>query len=173
MTSWPHWLILGPGGSADMPAVPAAVIAQVRAYTEGNMDGRVTILRGKPGVLDQSTGRIGGMSNAVQVYGDPVPDGTIGTVGAKARVHLVSGQGSVSLGPGTINMRQTTISIPWAAPEPQRDDLVIIRSAGADQSTNGAALRVVEVSGGGLFGDARRLSCTLWGKSSNWDGDGS
>jgi hypothetical protein len=156
-----------------MPAVPAAVIMQVRAYTEGNMDGRVTILRGKPGVLDQNTGRIGGMSNAVQVYGDPVPDGTIGILGAKARVHSVSGQGSLSMGPGQIDIKTVTVSIPWAAPEPQRDDLVVIRSGGVDQTLKDAALRVVEVAGGGLFGDARRLSCTLWGKSSNWDGDGS
>jgi len=156
-----------------VPTVPAAVLNQVRSYTEGNMDGLVTILRGKPGTLDKTTGRITGMSGSVQVYGDPVPDGTIGTIGAKARVHLVSGEGSVSLGPGTINMRQTVVSIPWNAPDTQRDDLVIIRSGGADQSLNGAALRVVEVSGGGLFGEARRLSCTLWGKSANWDGDGS
>lgn len=156
-----------------MPIVSPAVIAQVRAYAEGNMDGLVTILRGKPGTLDQATGRISGMTDAQQIYGDPVPTGTIGTKGAKARVHLVSGQGSLSLGPGNINLRQTTVSIPWEAPEPQRDDLVLIRSAGQDKTLTGAALRVVEVAGGGLFGDARRLSCTLWGKSANWDGDGS
>ena len=41
---------------------------------------------------------------------------------------------------------------------------------GQDGELTGAALRVVEVSGGGLFGECRALSCTLWGKSSAWDG---
>lgn len=143
-----------------MPLVSQAQIDRVRRYTEGNMDGLVTILRGGKGVLDKTTGKISGLSNAVQIY-----DG-------KARVHLVSGQGSLQLGPGTINLRQTTVSIPWDAPIPQRDDIVQIRDAGQDDTMTGAALRVVEVAGGGLFGDARRLSCTLWGKSSQWDGNG-
>lgn len=156
-----------------MPVVSDAAIQRVRAYTESNMDGLVTILRGKAGVLNQSTGRVSGASTATQIYGDPAPAGTIGAKGAKARVHSVSGQGSLSLGPGQINLRQTTVSIPWGAMTPQRDDIVLIRSAGQDTTLVGAALRVVEVSGGGLFGDAQRLSCTLWGKSAYWDGDGS
>jgi hypothetical protein len=156
-----------------MPLIPPDVIAQVREYAESNMDALVTVLRGKPGVLDKTTGRVGGMSAATQVYGDPVPAGQIGTKGARARIHLVSGQGSLALGPGQVNLRQATVSIPWAAPVPQRDDLVLIRSAGQDSSLAGAALRVVEVTGGGAFGEARRLSCTLWGQSSAWDGDGS
>jgi hypothetical protein len=155
-----------------MPAVPAAVIAAVRNYAEGNMDGLVTILRGGAGVLDQATGKVSGLSGAVQIYGDPVPDGTIGTIGAKARVHLVTGQGSLSLGPGEINIRQTTVSIPWDGAIPQRDDIVLIRDAGQDDTLTGASLRVVEVAGGGFFGDARRLSCTTWGYSAQWDGDG-
>lgn len=137
------------------------------------MDGLVTILRGGPGVLDQNTGRVSGMSNAVQIYGDPVATGVIGTIGAKARVHTVTGQGSLSLGPGQIDIRQTTVSIPWDAVAAQRDDIVLVRSAGQDDEMVGAALRIVEVAGGTLFGDARRLSCTLWGRSAYWDGDGS
>lgn len=155
-----------------MALVSSGAIAAVRRYAEGNMDALVTILRGGPGALDPATGRISGMSDPVQIYGDPVPAGTIGTVGAKARVHTVSGSGSLSLGPGQVNIKQTTVSVPWSATPPQRDDVVLIRDAGQDDSMTGAALRVVEVAGGGLFGDARRLSCTLWGFSSQWDGDG-
>lgn len=143
-----------------MPLVSQTAIDAVRRYTEGNMDGSVTVLRGARGELDKTTGRVSGM-----VGGTPVYDG-------KARVHLVTGQGSLSLGPGQVNIRQTTVSIPWGAPVPQRDDLVLIRDAGQDDTLTGAALRVVEVSGGGLFGDARRMSCTLWGKSAQWDGTG-
>lgn len=155
-----------------MPSVVSeAAKARVRAYTERNMDGLVTILRGGKGALNRDTGEVSGMTGVVQIYGDKPPiTGQIGTKGAKARIHPVTGQGSISLGPGQINLRQTTISIPWSAPVPQRDDIVLVRNGGADQTLNGTALRVVEVSGGGLFGDARRLSCTLWGKSSMWDG---
>jgi hypothetical protein len=155
-----------------MPTVDPAVIAAVRTYTESNMDGLVTILRGGVGVLDPVTGSMGGLSNAKQIYGDPVPDGVIGTIGAKARVHPVTGQGSLSLGPGQINVRETTVSIPWSAQVPQRDDIVLIRDAGQDDTLTGASLRVVEVAGGGYFGDARRLSCTTWGYSAQWDGNG-
>lgn len=137
------------------------------------MDGLVTILRGGAGVLDKATGKVTGTSNAVQIYGDPVSPGVIGTIGRKARIHTVTGQGSLSLGPGQVNIRQTTVSIPWDAPPVYRDDIVLVRSAGQDAQLTGAALRVVEVAGGGLLGDARRLSCTLWGRSAYWDGDGS
>lgn len=155
-----------------MAAVSATAIAKVRARTESNMDALVTVLRGKTGVLDQATGRVSGMGNAAQIYGDPVTAGTIGTIGAKARLHTVTGEGSLSVGPGQIDLRQTTVSIPWSAAPVQRDDLVLIRFAGQDTTLNGTALRVVEVAGGSLFGDARRMSCTMWGKSSYWDGLG-
>lgn len=153
-----------------MPLVPQAAIDMVRAYTEGNMDGLVTVLRGGPGVLNKTTGVVGGVADAVQIYGDPVTAGQIGTIGAKARVHPVSGQGTIALGPGQIDQRQTVVSIPWLAPMPQRDDIVLIRSGGQDNTLVGTALRVTEVDGGGLFGDARRMSCTMFGKSSYWDG---
>jgi hypothetical protein len=93
--------------------------------------------------------------------------------GAKARVHTVTGQGSISNGAGDIDVRQVQVSIPWAAQPPHRDDLVLVRSGGQDASLVGSVLRVVEVEGGGAFGDARRLSCTLWGRSEYWSGAGS
>jgi hypothetical protein len=156
-----------------MPSIPADVITKVRQYAESNMDALVTIVRGRQAEMDETTLMVGGTTSAVQVYGEPVPDGQVGTRGAKARIHSVSGQGSISLGPGQINLRTATVSIPWGATPPQRDDIILVRDAGQDQALVGAALRIVEVSGGTAFGDARRLQCTLWGKSSTWDGDGS
>lgn len=155
-----------------MPIISATAIGKVREYTEGNMDGSVTILRGGPGLLDKTTGKVSGMAGAVQIYGDPVAAGTIGTIGGKARVHTVTGEGSLSVGPGQIDVKQVTVSIPWVGPAIRRDDIVLVRSAGQDIQLVGSALRVVEVAGGTLFGDARRLSCTLWGKSAYWDGAG-
>lgn len=154
-----------------MPTVSAHTIAKVRAYTEGNMDGLVTILRaGGVPQMDPVTLEVGGMAGAKQIYGDPVPDGQIGTTGGKARVHPFSNQGSISLGPGQIDQRSGTISIPWGAPVPQKDDVVLIRDAGQDTDLNGVAARIIGVSGGGLFGECRRLQCVVWGRSSTWDG---
>lgn len=142
-----------------MPVVSAHAIARIRAFAEGNMDGLVTVLRaGGVSQMDPVTLEVGGMAGAAKVYE------------GKARVHPFSGQGTISLGPGQIDQRSGTISIPWGAPVPQKDDVVLVRSAGEDHDLDGVAARVVGVSGGGLFGDARRLQCVVWGRSSVWDG---
>ena len=135
--------------------------AHVRAYTESNMDGQVVIRRGGRGALDPATGVVSGMVGATDVYA------------GKARLHLVSGQGSISVGPGEFDQRAVTVSIPWAAALPQQDDVIEVVDGGADQTMNGVALRVIEVEGGGLFGDARRMQCVAWGKSEYWTGTGS
>lgn len=144
--------------------------ARVRAYTEGNMDGLVTILRGGRGELNKVTLEVSGLAGAQTIYDDDEQTGA----GGKARVHKVTGQGSVSVaGAGNIDMRQVIVSIPFASQMPRRDDVVLVRDSGEDQDLTGATLRVVEVDGGGAFGDARRMSCTLWGKSPRWTGTGS
>jgi hypothetical protein len=134
--------------------------AHVRAYTESNMDGQVIVRRGGRGALDTTTGVVSGMAGATEVYN------------GKARLHLVAGQGAISIGPGQFDQRAVTISIPWASPLPQQDDVVEVVSGGADQTMNGVALRVIEVEGGGLFGDARRMQCVAWGYSEYWTGQG-
>jgi hypothetical protein len=133
----------------------------VRAYAESNMDGHVTIRRGGRGQLDKQTGLVSGMVGATVVW-----DGI-------ARLHLVSGQGSISVGAsGGFDQRAVTVSIPWAAALPQQDDVIEVIDGGADQTMNGVALRVVEVEGGGLFGDARRMQCVAWGRSQYWTAQG-
>jgi hypothetical protein len=134
--------------------------AHVRAYAESNMGGHVTISRGGRGTLDKTTGLVSGMSGATTVY-----DGI-------ARLHPVSGQGSISVGQGEIDTRSVTVSIPWSAGLPQRDDLILFVDGGADQTMNGRAGRVVEVDGGGYFGDARRMQCVVWGTSEYWSSQG-
>lgn len=146
--------------------ISATAKAKVRAYAERNMDARVMILRGGKGVLDKTTGRLSGMSDAESIYDDPTAPGTGGIAG----IHTVTGQGSVSNGAGQIDTRQVVVSIPWSARLPRRDDVVQVIAGGEDETLNGAALRVVEVAGGTRFADARRISCTVWGKSGYWTG---
>lgn len=135
--------------------------AHVRAYAESNMDGHVVISRGGRGALDKTTGLVSGMAGGTTVW-----DGI-------ARLHTVSGQGGLSVGgAGEIDTRAVTISIPWSAPLPQRDDVIQITDGGADQTMNGRAGRVVEVEGGSYFGDARRMQCVVWGTSEYWTSQG-
>jgi hypothetical protein len=179
------------------------------------MDALVTIVRGKRGALDLTTGRVAGVAVDLVVYGstaltepaapdpEPPPDPfarvasmrtvnfgdqpevsvmaadfvtpaeqATGDTGGKARVHKVTGQGSLSNGPGEYDLRQVIVSIPWAATLPRQDDIILIRDGGVDKTLNGSVLRIVEVEGGGAFGDARRLSCTLQGYSEYWTGAG-
>lgn len=149
--------------------ISATAQAKVRASTERAMDALVVILRGGKGVLDKATGRVSGLSDAATVYDDPNHPGAGGIAG----IHTVTGQGSVSNGVGQIDTRQVVVSIPWSAELPRRDDLVCVIDGGQDTALAGAALRVVEVAGGTRFADARRMSCTLWGKSGYWTGEGS
>jgi len=181
---------------------------RVRAYAESHMDGLVTIVRGKRGVLDLDTGRVAGVAVDLVVYGSTAPtapvqrqaapavaavavrvnlsggpeaepsafstpgDQATADTGGKARIHKVTGQGSISNGPGEYDMRQLIVSIPWAAALPRQDDIILVRDGGVDETLNGSVLRIVEIEGGGAFGDARRLSCTLQGHSEYWTGAG-
>lgn len=133
--------------------------ALVRSRVEAQMSATVTILRGTLGTLNPATGVVYGITGAQTIYS------------GKARIHTVSGEGSISLAAGQIDQRQTVVSIPWDAPMPQRDDIVLVGTDDlADPDLDNKALRVIEVSGGTAFGDARRLSCTAWGDSRYWNG---
>lgn len=134
--------------------------ALVRARVEAQMGATVTILRGALGTLNPANGVVYGITGAQTIYS------------GKARIHTVTGEGSISLAAGQIDQRQTVVSIPWnASPVPQRDDIVLVGTDDlADPDLASKALRVVEVSGGSAFGDARRLSCTAWGDSRYWNG---
>lgn len=137
--------------------ISAFARAAVRKRVEAQMTATVQILRGQLGAMDPTTLKVGGLQNSTVIYE------------GNARIHTLSGEGSLSLGDGQIDQRQVVISIPWDAPIPQRDDVVIIGNDDeADTTVDGLALRIVEVAGGTLFGDARRLSCVAWGPSRYW-----
>lgn len=124
------------------------------------MTATITITRGQLGVFDATTGRVGGLQSGTTIYS------------GKARIHTVSGEGSISIGEGQIDQRQAIISIPWdASPVPARDDLIVVSDDGnLDADMVSRSLRVVEVEGGSLFFDARRLSCVSWYPSRHWTG---
>lgn len=132
--------------------------ALVRARVEAQMLATVQILRGALGTLNRATGIVSGLTNVTVIYS------------GMARIHGVSGAGSISVAQAPLDQRQVTISIPWGTPLiPQRDDLLQVSlDDDADPSLDAQTFRVGEVSAGSLFGDARRLQCTQTAPSRWW-----
>lgn len=126
-----------------------------RQRNEATMTSRVRIVRGSLGTLDRDTGQVGGLGNAQTVYR------------GKARIRAVNGNRVESLGGAEQVTRDTVVTIPFAAPTPQRDDIVLIVDEG-DPDLSEVALRVLGVDAGGLFHDGRRLSCSGFGRSREW-----
>lgn len=140
-----------------MITVTERMRALVRERVEAQMEASIMVLRGDAGALDPTTGIVGGLANTRTIYS------------GKARIRTVSGSGVLSIGDGTIDTRSTVISIPITAPIAHRDDLVrVINGGPADANLSTRIFRVLEVEGGSLFGDARRMSCTGWYESSYW-----
>lgn len=148
--------------------VSAVGRALVRRHVSRNQNATIKLLRGDVGAMDPVTLKVPGLSNYATLYGPG-----IAPYNGQARIHPVSGEGSIATGEGDLDLRQVVVSIPWDAPMPARDDVVqVVQDTLSDGDLTGATFRVVEVSGGSLFGDARRMSCTLWGRSRYWTGKG-
>jgi hypothetical protein len=129
----------------------------VRRRVEDQMSAQITILRGDLGAFDPATGKVGGLANAQTVYR------------GKARIRTVDGAGVITLGEGTIDTRQTVISIPISAAMPHRDDLAVVEDdAAADPDLTSRVFRITEVEGGSLLGDARRCYAVGWFPSRQW-----
>lgn len=130
----------------------------VRARMDTAKIYQVIIARGSLGTLDPATGLVGGLANAQTIY-----------QGA-ARVYSSAGGRSVDLGGGEVVQQDTTVSIPWDAPVPATDDLVAVQTVTGmvDPGLASMIFRVLNVSGGGMFGESRRLGCTSWQQSRYW-----
>lgn len=130
--------------------------ASVTLRTGQGMTCQIQVLRGSLGTLDPTTGLVGGLTGASTVYSGP------------ARIRTVSGGSTINLGGGEIAVRDTIISIPMSAAVPRRDDLISVVSGDDDTDLDTRIFRVLGADGGGLFGDARRMSCAGWYQSRYW-----
>jgi hypothetical protein len=129
----------------------------VRRRVEAQMTAQIKILRGDLGAFDPTTGEVGGLANVQTIYQ------------GMARIRTVDGAGVITLGEGTIDTRQTVISIPITAAMPHRDDLAqVLDDASADTDLTNRLFRITEVEGGSLLGDARRCYAVGWFPSRNW-----
>lgn len=140
-----------------MPATVSDLARRaVRTRTEAMMTATVRITRGSANVFDPDTGELAGGAGGSTVYA------------GKARIRTVSGQAE-NLGDGMVDAVTTLISIPIASPVPHRDDLVtVLDDSVADIDLSNRVFRVLEVEGGSLFGDARRMSCSAFAPSRYW-----
>ena len=132
--------------------------AKVRARVAQSFTTPMVIKRGQLGTFNSTTGLQGGLASASTVFT------------GHGRVHTITGQGGVVAGDGEFDTRQVVISVPWnTTPVPARDDMVVLGAdTAADPELPGEVYRVMEVEGGSLFGDARRLSCVGWHPSRYW-----
>lgn len=118
------------------------------------MTSTVTIVRMNAPALDEATLYVSS-SNKQTVYQ------------GKARVHRVTGAGVTVIGEMDLDTRSVTVGIPWDAPMPRQDDVVLI-SETTDARLSGQAFQVRDVSTGGLLNAQLELSCTGFADSRAW-----
>jgi hypothetical protein len=125
-----------------------------RARVSANMTSTVTIVRMTAPALDLDTLYVATANREVVYQG-------------KARVHRVTGAGVTMIGEMDLDTRAVTVDIPWDAPKPRQDDVVLIGTT-TDASLAGRPFQVRDVSTGGLLNTHLELSCTGFAESRAW-----
>ena len=87
----------------------------------------------------------------------------------KARIWQVNEGDMVVSGEAQITQLTTNISIPWDAPSPKKDDIIVVVSNEPDTRLAENVFRVVYVDGGGYIGGTRRMRCVSLTESANWN----
>ena len=125
-----------------------------RARAEANMTSTVRILRrGKP-TTDPTT-LVASSTAKSEIYA------------GKARVRKATGSGVTVIGEMDLDTRTISVGIPWDAPVPRQDDIVVVDTT-TDADLVSRVLQIREVDGGGLLQDQRNLTCTTFSASSEW-----
>lgn len=132
------------------PGIPAYGIAYLRSVVQDSMVDVITIVRPSQPLYDPVTGYATGVIEATAIYT------------GKAHIHPSTPGGAFLMGEGTEPMNTVTISLPFDAPEPRKDDHVVITllSGMSDPTLAGETLTVVNSAGGGLGAPVRLLTCT-------------
>ena len=86
----------------------------------------------------------------------------------KARIANINEGNVILVGEADISTLTTNISIPWTAPLPHRDDVVVVSACPNDTSLVGMGFRVMNISGGGFIGGARTMNCVSLADSAQW-----
>jgi hypothetical protein len=90
------------------------------------------------------------------------------TYAGKARIWESNTGQIVIVGDAAITLMQTNISIPFSAPKPKRDQIVVVNYAPQDSDLDGRAFRIIAVDGGGQIGATRRMTVTAYTDSDVW-----
>ncbi len=138
-----------------MPKVSQRSREYVRDRIQEHMEAFVTIYRHGDAEFDEDTGL------------ETFPSRDAYYVG-KARVWQLNEGDVVLSGEADITTLTTNISIPWSAPTPLKDDILVINRNPVDLTTVGRVFRVIYVDGGGYIGGTRRMRCTSLSDSAVW-----
>lgn len=139
-----------------MPKVTQRAREYVRSRIQDHMDADVTIYRHGDADFNATTGLVTYPSRSSYYTG-------------KARVWQLNEGDAVLSGEADITVLTTNISIPWSAPAPLKDDILVINRNIVDESTVGRVFRVVYVDGGGYIGGTRRMRCVSFSDSAVWE----
>lgn len=129
----------------------------VRARAEANMTVTIRVLRMRAAPVLNQTTLVVTSAAPTTVYA------------GKANVHTASGAGATTVGEIAVDTRSTAISIPYNAPVPRQDDLVIVDAGSSDTDLNTRAFQVRDVDGGGLLQAVRTMSCVGYYESRYWE----
>lgn len=128
----------------------------VRARAMANMTGQVRILRMVRPSMDDLTLLVTAAQAQLIYQG-------------KARIRALQGGGMLIVGEEQISTRSTAISIPFDAPVPHVDDVVLVDSYGTDTDLATKAFLIKDVDGGGLIRAVRTLTCSVYEASRWWE----
>lgn len=122
---------------------------------EAAMNSTIQIQRGDLGSLDENTLMVTGIKNLTVIYE------------GKAHIHNVMGAGVISVGEAPIDTTTVTISIPFSAALPRRDDLVSVLTDG-DPDLPARTFRVLDVNVGGLLSAYHSMTCQGYREDRYW-----
>jgi hypothetical protein len=139
-----------------MPKVSQRSREYVRDRIQDHMEAYVTIYRHGDADFSATTGLVTYPSRSPYYAG-------------KARVWQLNDGDAVVSGEADITILTTNISIPWTAPSPLKDDILVINRNVVDATTVGRVFRVMYVDGGGYIGGTRRMRCVSFSDSAVWE----
>jgi len=117
---------------------------------------RIRVVRTSGPVLDSSTLKVTLTSTATVYEG-------------KARIWAINSAGVTIVGENVYNNSSTYVAIPFNAPIPRQDDVVLVLADQGDTSVVNQAFHILDVNGGGLLQSHRILTCAAYAGSRFWE----
>lgn len=138
------------------PPYSARTLTYVRRRAMANMLATVRVLHLVPAVYDEVT--LKATSGTAQVL-----------YAGQARVYTEQGSAAIFTGEQVIQTSSTVVSLPWDAPVPKIDDVVVVDDYGPDTELEEDTWLITDVGGGGLMRATRQLSVKAYAANRWWE----